>query len=33
MSEKLQKLLATAGLGSRRELEKWIAGGLSLIHI
>ena len=27
MSEKLQKLLATAGLGSRRELEKWIAGG------
>ena len=27
MSEKLQKLLATAGLGSRRELEKWIDGG------
>ena len=27
MSEKLQKLLATAGLGSRRELEKWITGG------
>ena len=27
MSEKLQKLLATAGLGSRRELEKWISAG------
>jgi 23S rRNA pseudouridine2605 synthase len=27
MSEKLQKLLATAGLGSRRELEKWILAG------
>ena len=27
MSEKLQKLLASAGLGSRRELEKWIVSG------
>ena len=27
MSEKLQKILATAGLGSRRELEKWISAG------
>ena len=27
MSEKLQKMLATAGLGSRRELEKWITAG------
>lgn len=27
MSDKLQKVLAQAGLGSRRELEKWIAAG------
>ena len=27
MSEKLQKVLATVGLGSRRELEKWISAG------
>ena len=27
MSEKLQKILATGGLGSRRELEKWISAG------
>jgi 23S rRNA pseudouridine2605 synthase len=27
MSEKLQKVLAQVGLGSRRELEKWISAG------
>lgn len=27
MNDKLQKLLAHTGLGSRREIEKWIAGG------
>ncbi|NKB46689.1 MAG: pseudouridine synthase [Legionellales bacterium] len=27
MSEKLQKLLAQAGLGSRRQMEQWIAQG------
>ena len=27
VTEKLQKILARAGYGSRRELERWIAAG------
>ncbi|CAM4466120.1 MAG: Ribosomal large subunit pseudouridine synthase B [Legionellaceae bacterium] len=32
MSEKLQKLLAQAGLGSRRQLEEWIASGRVIVN-
>ncbi len=32
MGERLQKLLARAGLGSRREIETWIAAGLVTIN-
>lgn len=31
MTEKLQKVLARAGLGSRREIERWIADGRIMI--
>jgi len=31
MTEKLQKVLARAGLGSRREIERWIADGRVVI--
>jgi len=32
MTEKLQKVLANAGLGSRREIERWIAEGRITIN-
>jgi 23S rRNA pseudouridine2605 synthase len=32
MSEKLQKVLARAGLGSRREIEEWIEAGRILVN-
>lgn len=32
MSEKLQKVLANAGLGSRREMEKWIDQGRASVN-
>lgn len=32
MSEKLQKVLADRGLGSRREMERWIAAGRVVVN-
>ncbi len=32
MSEKLQKVLAARGLGSRREMERWIASGRVVVN-
>ncbi len=32
MKERIQKLLATAGYGSRREIERWIAAGDVLVN-
>ncbi|MFT2090618.1 23S rRNA pseudouridine(2605) synthase RluB [Paraglaciecola sp. 2405UD69-4] len=32
MSEKLQKVLANAGLGSRREMERWIEAGRASVN-
>lgn len=32
MSEKLQKVLAARGLGSRREMERWIAAGRVVVN-
>ena len=32
MSEKLQKVLAARGLGSRREIERWISAGRVLVN-
>jgi len=32
MSERLQKILANTGLGSRRELEGWISEGLIRVN-
>ena len=32
MSEKLQKVLADRGLGSRREMERWIAAGRIVVN-
>lgn len=32
MSEKIQKILANAGMGSRREIEKWIEAGRIMVN-
>ncbi|MEP2603391.1 MAG: pseudouridine synthase, partial [Paraglaciecola sp.] len=32
MSDKLQKVLANAGLGSRREMERWIEAGRASVN-
>ncbi|MCL4556942.1 MAG: S4 domain-containing protein, partial [Gammaproteobacteria bacterium] len=32
MDEKLQKVLARAGLGSRREIEAWISAGFVKVN-
>ena len=31
-SERLQKILSQAGFGSRREMERWIEGGLVQVN-
>ncbi len=32
MSERLQKILSQVGLGSRREMERWIEQGMVVVN-